>query len=223
MIINNQKGISMVKLDWFQLISNFAYVMIIGFPVIVMAVKANEWEKEFGKNFRLRIYNAVFNTLIVSSILLFDRINLTAAYLLFALPLALIIFNYQIKEYEPSFNLMETLKSKKILIGILVSSIISIPIMTNLIADELLKEHDSLTKEVIAKSEIIDKYNLYKLKTYYDKNETYFDDYNEEYLSVQQKGMTHIVLIDTSNSFNVYFLYHLDKNRWKLEGIIAED
>ncbi len=213
----------MTKLDLFQLTSSIAYVIIIGFPVIIMNVKAREWEKEFGKNFRLRIHNAVFNALILSSILVFDYINLLSAYLLFVLPLTLIIFSYQIKEYEPSFNLMEVLKSKKRWFALLVVSLMIIPILTNLIADELLKEHDLLTKEIISNPEIIDRYNLYKLKVYYDKNETYFDSYDDEYLSVQQKGRTHIVLIDTQDSHNVYFSYYLDRSRWKLEGIFTDE
>ncbi len=96
-----------------QMISNFSFVYIIGFPLIIMGAKAVEWERESGKRYSLRIFNGIFIALLVSSTSLFNRIELTAAFALFGLMPTLALFQSQIKEFEPSFNLMSILKTKK--------------------------------------------------------------------------------------------------------------
>jgi hypothetical protein len=187
-----------------------------------MSAKASEWEKEFGKQYSLRTFSAMFFTLIIASSIMFDRINLVAAYGLFGLLPALMLFKSQINEYESSFNLMSTLKSKKVYLMFLVLVIALTPTMTYLIADELLETHNQLIERYLEDPDNIMEYNLYVLSQYQKRDPEYFKSYKSDSLKVQQKGMDLMVLSDTGHTPNVLYFYKLDKLFWKLDGVLED-
>ena len=207
-----------------QIFEILAFNIIIGFPLLIMNVKEEKWKKEFKTHIRYRIPLVIFNALLLTSLLLFDRITLLTAYLLFALPPVLTLFSYQLKAYKETFSIKQVLKENKTLPIMLILAFIALPVTHHFIANELLSNHESLTIETLNSKEINpSEYNQYKMSTFYKENPSYFESFNKDNLSVSQRNFETIILKYEWNQDDIYFSYHLEKAYWKLNVIIMHD
>lgn len=207
-----------------QILEILAFNIIIGFPLLIMNVKEEKWKKEFKTHVRYRIPLVIFNALLLTSLLLFDRITLLAAYVLFALPPVLTLFSYQLKAYEETFSVKQILKDNKTLPILLIMAFIALPVTHHFIAIELLNNHEELTVETLNSTETNQLgYNQYKMGRYLDENPSYFESFNKDNLSVSQRNFETVVLKYQWNQNDIYFSYHLERAYWKLESIFLED
>jgi len=202
-----------------QLISHFALIVFLGFPVIVMMIKTLEWEKKSARDYRLHIHQFMFVSIMILSTNLMGRSEFIASCLFFVTPAAWVIFSYQVPIYEPGYSILENLKSRKKLFALPLLALILMLILYQMIPGELVAEQISMTRVISEEVQGEESYNFYRIRQWFSENPDLLETFDGESLRVAQKGMHLIVLEYRRKDQVVHFLYELDRNRWRLQGI----
>jgi hypothetical protein len=202
-----------------QLISHFALIAFLGFPLILMMVKTLAWEKRQGGDYRLRIHQVLFFSMLLLSANLMGRLEFIAAYLFFVLPSSWVIFTYQVSLHEPGFRLREAVKSQKKWLVIPLTGLLIMAGLYPMIPRALVEEQIAMTRALSQGDPGEESYNLYRIRQWFGENPDDPANFDQDRLTVAQKGMTLIVLQYRQGDRVVDFLYGLEANRWRLQGI----
>ncbi len=208
----------MVGLAFFRLTAILMYYSVIGYPVIIMMIKACKWEKENGRNIRLRVYNFIFFILLIQSSF-WERSLVTSNYMFFAIIPLLLLFSYQKKDYEPDFTWTRYLGNHKALIVIFFVLLIAQWPMSRVIAGELLNSHHDWVENSLEVNRDFTSNNEYGLSTYEGEIHKYLMNYDQDTVMLNRYSGTQISFKDEYMNFTVWINYHLVGARWELVSI----
>ncbi len=209
----------MKTIETLQLISHFALIAFLGFPLILMMMKSLAWEKMQGRDYRLRIHQVLFFSMLILSTNLMGRFEFVAGYLFFVLPSSWVIFTYQVPVHEPGFRLLEAVKSQKKWLVIPLAGLLIMAGLYQMIPRELVEEQIAMTRAISEDDPGEESENLYRIRRWFEENPDVLAGFDEDRLTVAQKGMTLIVLQYRQGDRVIDFLYGLEANRWRLHWI----
>ena len=204
-------------LKYLQLIKNLIYYSVIGYPAIIMMLKARNWQKKNGKDIKLLVYSFVVFMLLSQS-MIWNRSMLTASFLMFGFLPILVLFNYQKKDYESDFTWTEYFTRKKFLVVVFILLIVVQWPLNRLIAGELLKEHHQWVAESLESNEFLH-YNQFALSTYDGVIYDYLLKYNQEDVQINSYTGTQINFQDKYQGKIVSIHYQLEGVSWVLASV----
>ncbi len=200
------------------------YLIMITYPVLLMALKAERWRKINRGDFKLGVYSTTIAAIMTLSwVWNLSRVELTTTYLLLSIYPLLLLFHHQAQKYEPEFTWKGYLSSHKYVVAILVVLIIGQLPMDKMIAKELLKSHEMWVSESFNEEKNIASLNEAILVQYDGEKRQYLENYKIEDLRIVIAGSTEIVFSDQWKQYDISIVYNQEGGRWVLKNLLLID